>query len=97
MFRMHNDRFRVVGSFEDNLYTVTSKDSYKFLTEARNIWMKTFVLTSRPVSGLMIGLSGFLSVSLLIQFRYLILRRPVWRLSHFLTRISGVEDTFLAL
>ena len=55
MFRMHNDRFRVVGSFEDNLYTVTSKDSYKFLTEARNIWMKTFVLTSRPVSGLMIG------------------------------------------
>ena len=34
---MHKVRFKVVGSLEDDFYTGMSKDSTKFLTEARNI------------------------------------------------------------
>ena len=34
---MHTDRFKGVGSFEDDLYTGMSKDSPKLLTKARNI------------------------------------------------------------
>ena len=34
---VHKDRFKGVGCFEDDLYIGMSKDSSKFLTEARNI------------------------------------------------------------
>ena len=34
---MHKDRFKYVGSFEDDVYTGMSKDSSKFLTDTRNI------------------------------------------------------------
>ena len=34
---MHKNGFRGVGSFEGDLYTAMSKDSSKFLTNARNI------------------------------------------------------------
>ena len=34
---MHNVRFKGIGSFENDLYAGMSKDSSKFLTEARNI------------------------------------------------------------
>ena len=34
---MLKDRFKCVGSFEDDLYTAMSKDLSEFLTEARNI------------------------------------------------------------
>ena len=34
---MHKDRFKGVGSFGDDVYGGMSKDSSKFLIEARNI------------------------------------------------------------
>ena len=34
---MHEDRFKGVGSFEDDLYAGVSKDTFKFLAEARTI------------------------------------------------------------
>ena len=38
---MHKDRSKGVGSFEGDLYTGMSKDSSKFLIEAKNIWNRT--------------------------------------------------------
>ena len=54
---MHKDRFKGVGSFEDDLYTGMSKGSSKFLTEARNIGNRDEEIfpTSKPVSGFMLG------------------------------------------
>ena len=59
-----------VGSFGDDLSTDVSKDSSKLFTKTRNIGteMKTFLLTFRPVSGFMMGFTGYFSVSLIIQF-----------------------------
>ena len=34
---MHKNRFKGIGSVEDDLYTGMLKDSSKFFTEARNI------------------------------------------------------------
>ena len=70
---MHKYRCKGVGSFEDDLYTSISKDSYKFLTEARNTENgdEDFFLTSRLVSGFMMGVAGFFSVSLVIQSWYM--------------------------
>ena len=78
---MYKDRFKGVGSFEDDLYTGMPKDSSKFLTEARNIrtGMKTFFLTCRSVSGFLMGVAGFFSVSLIFQSGYLFLRKMLWR------------------
>ena len=38
VFGVHNNGFKGFGSFEDDLYTGMLKDSYEFLTEARDIW-----------------------------------------------------------
>ena len=52
IFRMDKDRFKSVGSFEDDLCTGVSKDSSKFLIETRNIGSdkKTFFLAYKLVS-----------------------------------------------
>ena len=66
---MHKDRFKGVGSLENDLYAGMSKDSFKFLTEARNIRYRyeDIFLISKPVSGFMIGVAGFFADSLIIQ------------------------------
>ena len=38
LFGVHKDGLKGVGSFEDDLYTGLSKNSYEIFTEARNIW-----------------------------------------------------------
>ena len=66
---MHKDGFKGVGSFEDDLYHGMLKDSSEFLTEARNIKNRDedILLTSKPLSGLAVGVVGFFSKSLVIQ------------------------------
>ena len=65
---MHKDRFKGVSSFEDDLYTGMSNDSSKFLWPGSlGTEMKTFFLTSRPVSEFMMRGGDFFSGSLVIQ------------------------------
>ena len=79
IFRVHNYRFKVVGTFEDNLYTSMLKDSSKFLTEARNIGNRDddIFLTSNPVSGFMRGFAGFFSDSLIIQSGLVVFKNSI--------------------
>ena len=66
IFRVHKDNFRMLVPLK---MTGMLKDSSKFLTEDRNIEKRDgdIFLISRPVSGFMRGVTGYLSISLIIQ------------------------------
>ena len=80
---MHKDRFQGVISFEDYLYINMLKDSSKFLTKARNIntEIKTFFMTSWPLSGFMMRVHAFFLGFLIIQSKQLFLRITLQRQS----------------
>ena len=84
---MHKDRFKGVHFFEDDMYTGMSKYSSKILTEARYKGNrdKDILLTSRPVSGFMIGVAGFLSVLLIIQSGVVVFKNSMQTV-HFLSQ-----------
>ena len=65
---LHKDRFKVAGSFEDDLYTGMSKDFSKFFTKARNIGNsdEDIFLTFKPLFGFIIAVADFILDSLII-------------------------------
>ena len=86
------DKFRTVGSFEDDLYTGMSKDSSKFPTKVTNIGNRDdniFHDFCKPVYVFTTVAAAFLSDSLIIQSGYLFLRRTLWKKSISLSRILG--------
>ena len=67
---MHQERFKALGSFEDDSYNGMLKDSSEFLTETGNIGNRNediLFSNSRPVSGFIIGVGDFFSESLIMQ------------------------------
>ena len=77
-------------SFDDDQDTAMLKESSQFLTEARNIGNRNedIFLTSKPVSGFMLGVAGFFLDSLIfklwVMFEGRTLRRDLFLLQGFL-------------